>query len=356
MSREVYYARRSRLARFARSVEPVYNLARGVYRTGAYLGKRQRASSAPRAPSAAPPKKGGKWKVAFSNGSGQSQKMPGNKGKKKTKAPLKKRVKQLEDKVNDNLATHVFKSEATFQSSAVSNRCGYNLGTLLGAAQFEQMLDAFPFQSTAIPGTPATFDATSVTQPAEWKIKCYTKTIMRNNYLYPCNIRCYILKPKVDTNTNPISSVTVGLTEQTSGAIYSTTAPFLYPSDSMEFNEHWKILSSCDMKLQSGDECVVPYEEEISYNQEFADSNTSTYLKKYSRLIFVRVVGVVCHDNATSTNVGISASAIDAVIERKFTVKYPSAAPIKTTEMVSGLSAITIGVVGVSSAETELAL
>lgn len=353
--RDIYYARRSRLAQFLRRIEPIYNIGRGIVNTGRAIAgsKRNRAG----APVSRNQRVGKKIKVAFSNGSGQTQKMKmkvsGGKGKK---AGLKKRVKELEKKVKENKAFHVFKGEATIQVTSSANRCGYTQGVLFGAAQFEQMLDAFPFQSTSTPGTAATYDATTVTQPVKWTIHAYSKTIMRNNYLYPIKIRCYVLKPKCDTSTTPTSSVTAGISEQLSGAVYSNTAPFTYPSDSKEFRDQWAVITSCEMKLQSGDECEVPYEEKFIYDQEYTDQNTLTYLAKYSRLIFIRICGVVCHDSVTSTNVGIAPGALDGVIERKFSVSYPAAAPIFTNEIASGLSSITTAVVGVSSAETEVSL
>lgn len=294
--------------------------------------------------------------VSMSNGSGQSMKMGKRVSKPKNTKPLKKRVAQLEKKVRQNFGTHVFKQEATFQCTSIVNRCGYGEGTLLSAAAIESMIDAVPVQSTATPGTPATWDATSATQPTKWTIKCYAKTIMRNNYLYPVNVRCYVLKPKVDQSTSVQGGITAGIAEQTSSAVYSTTAPFLYPNDSKEWRDTWHVINSCEMKLQSGDECFVPWNEQITYDQEFRDNNTTTYLRKYSRVILIRVVGVVCHDSVTTSIIGISPTALDCVVYRKYELKYPSVAPLTTNEVVSGLGSVATGVVGVASAETETAL
>lgn len=297
-------------------------------------------------------------KVSMSNGSGQMTRMQKRARRKRTKAPLKKRVARLEKKVRQNYSTYVMKQEATLQVTSSANRCGYGEGAFLNPTIIETCIDAVPIVNTAAPGTPATLDTTSLTQPTKWTIKCYARAIMRNNYLYPVNVRCYVLKPKIDQSASTAqAAVTGGLTEQASGAgVYSTTAPFTYPTDSKEFIDTFDIVNSCDMKLQSGDECIVPYNETIQYDQEYRDNNTDTYLKKYSRLLFIRVVGVVAHDQTTTTNIGIAPTALDVVIFRKLELKYPTLAPLKTTEVLSGLSSLTTSIVGIASAEVETGL
>lgn len=324
-----------------------------IARTTKKFLKRARRSKAPEKRSIAPAPK-----VSMSNGSGQSQTMVKGPKRQRTKAPLKKRVAALEQKVRQNYSTYVFKQEATLQVTSLANRCGYGEGAFLQPSIIETAIDAIPIPNTAAPGTPATFDSTALTQPTKWTIKAYGRAIMRNNYLYPCNVRCYVLKPKIDQSAStPQAAVTGGLTEQASGAgVYSTTAPFTYPSDSKEFMDTFDIVSSCEMKLQSGDECIVPYSETIHYDQEYRDNNSDTYLKKYSRMFFIRVVGVVAHDQTTTTNIGIAPTALDVVVFRKLEIKYPTLAPLKTTEVLSGLSTLTTAIVGIASAEVETGL
>jgi len=295
--------------------------------------------------------------VSMSNGSGQQQTMGKRQKISRGPRPLKKRIAALEKKVQANYTTHVFKQEATLQATSLQNRCGYAEGAFLNPTIIETCIDAIPYVNPALPGTPSTFDTTTLTQPTKWKINCHSKVIMRNNYLYPCNVRCYVLAPKIDQNTTPQAAVTGGITEQASGpGVYSSTAPFTYPTDSKEFVDTFKVLNTCDMRLQSGDECVVPYNEDIQYDQEYRDNNADTYLKKFSRLFFIRIVGVVAHDSTTTTNIGIAPTALDCVVVRKLSLKFPSLAPLKTLEVVSGLTSMTTPVVGIASAETETAL
>lgn len=302
--------------------------------------------------------KGGSVKVTMSNGSGQAKPMKGNMKKGRSgKKSIKKRVASLEKKTRENYSDHTFKQTATFRVLAVQNRCGYQDTILISAGGIEQLLAAVPYVNTASVGTPSTYDARALTNPTKFKIRIYTMTTMRNNYLYPVNLRCYLLKPKSDTSITPLGAINNGLNEQANPSIYSTTDPYLYPNDSKEFQDNWTIVHSCEMKLQSGDECYYPYAETVLYDQEYTDDHTSAYLKKYSRHLLVRAVGVVAHDSTTKDNVGIAPAELDCVTYRRYNLKIPGIASLKTNYVTTGLNTMAVApVVGVASAEVETAL
>lgn len=295
-------------------------------------------------------------KVSMSGGSGQLKPMRKKAKRKVKKASLKKRVAKLEKSQKTNYLTETYKANDTFQVLSVANRCGYQFGTLTDATILENVLAAMPYFDPAAPTITKNYDARTVTLPTKWHFQVHSVATMRNNYLYPVNVRCYVIKPKTDSSTTPTSSITAGITLQANPSVYSTTDPWLYPSDSKEFTDGWSIINSCEMKLQSGDECQVPYSEKLVYDQEFKDAHTATYLPRYTRLILVRAVGVVCHDSTTTTNVGICPTALDVIINRKLMVKAPASAPTRNLYVGTNLGTITTGVVGVASAEVETTL
>lgn len=295
--------------------------------------------------------------VSMSNGSGQKMRMTKKSGRRRKSLPLASRVAKLEKSTKQNYVSQTYKVSATFQVTSIQNRCGYGEGSLINAAAIENLISNIPYVNTAAVGTVSQYNATSLTVPTSWKIALYSKCVMRNNYLYPCNLRCYILKPKQDTSTSATNSITNGISEQANPSVYSTLDPWLFPDDSKEFSDNWAILQSCEMKLQSGDECEFPWSENITYDQEFTDDHTSTYLKKYTRIILIRSVGVVAHDSTTTTNIGIAPTALDCVVYRRYQVKAPSLAPMNTYYVATGLSSMAVApVVGVASAEVETAL
>lgn len=332
-------------------VKQGFNIAKKVYKGSRKAAKRQIDAVNNKNKSWKP-----SFKVSMSGGSGQLKSMKKRRKRTVRKASLKKRVARLEGANKQNYATHNYKANDTFQVTATSNRCGYNSGILTDATIIENVLAVIPWVDPAVPGTAKNYDARTVTLPTKWTVNVHTTATMRNNYLYPLNVRCYVIKPKSEITTSPTAAITAGITLQANPSIYSTTDPWLYPSDSKEFRDGWTILSSCNMKLQSGDEMQLPYNEVFKYDQEYKDQHTATYLPKYSRILMVRVCGVVCHDSVTTTAVGISPSAIDVIINRKLTIKVPAAAPTLNMFCGTNLGTITTGVVGVASAEVETSL
>lgn len=302
----------------------------------------------------APP--GGPTKLTPSNGSG-STKMGYKRKRRVVKPSIKKRVKQLEKKLKkQNWHKHVYKHEATFQVSSIVNQCSYNSGLLWNATIIEQMLQYVPYLNPAAPTVASNFDGRDIKANTKWALELATKTTIRNNYLYPANIRCYIVKPKLTTMNVPETDMLNGAAKQANPSIASYVGVTMYPTDFEDFNANWKIIKSCDMQLKSGDECVMPYSEEVKYDQELQDVNTDTYNRKYTRFIFVRIVGVVCHDQTTTTNIGYSPAKVDAVISRTFRYKKATEAPGRTIHQWSSLGSVSTAVVGVASAEVENAL
>lgn len=356
LGRDNYYARNSRLIRLLKNVEPIFNAGRGLYRTGRALAGSKRKVSGKIVP--APPRKKLVAKVAFSNGSGQTNNMKmKSKGRKRKPLTLKRRIKNLEKKTRKMcFAKHTLLKEATFQVNSAANKCGYAEGNLVAQADFEALITKFPYIDETAPTANSKYDARGIPHPAKWCFKVASKCIMRNNYLYPVDVRCYILKPKHDSDLPAYNALYNGIVSMSNGDVYDVLAPEIYPSTSIEFGQQYKILKSCKMRLQSGDECVVPFNEDIVYDHKENDVNTLAYSPKNTRVIFIRVQGVVTHDSTTSTNVGFAPTQIDCVIQRKISIVHPADAPIRTLQCDSGLSAITTAVVGVSSAEREVSL
>lgn len=356
---DIYAARRSRLAELARNVEPVYNVANDLYKAGKFLlGKRRRAENMPPLSPQTPRKKGGPKKGKFgtmvSAVSGDRKVMKAKGKRKKRTKTVRKRVQLLEKAIKkQNWHKHLFLTNNSEQHSCAANAVGYTSIVLTNQSIFEQLLAQVPYQSTATPGTIANYNATSITVNTRWKMQYYTKTIFKNNYLYTCNLRCYIVKPKVQTGSVPENNISTGLTKQANPSISTTNAIQLYPTDSEDFKINWKIIKSCDMTLNPGDTCEVPYAEDFTYDQEYQDINTSTYNPKYGRLMLVRIMGTVAHDQTTTTLVGYSPAKVDVVQQHKLTLKKPSEAPLRTIHQTDNWDSLATSVVATAGAEIE---
>jgi len=277
---------------------------------------------------------------------------------KSFKAKVKKRLASLE-KRSANYAEHIHKSNATIQPSCLTNEYGFAEGNLVSPAAIEAMLDSLPVLNTSTPATQLRPDFTLITVPAKYRISLYTKAIMRNNYLYPCTMDCYVLQPKANTSTTPPLSVTQGLTLMGGGGgttITSTAAYMFYPTLSKEFRDTWDILKHHTQVLNSGDQMEMYYSCNLNYDHRYVDRNTQTYLHKFTRVCLIRVRGCLAHESSAPGNIGFSTAKLDCVIERTIKIKYPNASATRTLEDSKGVVDLTTAVVGVASAEVETAL
>lgn len=301
-------------------------------------------------------KKASAMSVAAAEGNGQYKTLRKKKQPaRKAKVPLTKRVNKLEKKTKESYAVHVYKTSATVQPSSSQNQCGYTELQIVNKTAIETALAAIPIVNTGAPGTATQMDATLLDNPTKWHVEIFGQAFIRNNYLFPCELRVYICKPKVQTGNTASTQVTTGLAKLANPTLTTDTL-FFYPNDVPLFKQTYSVIKSQKLILQTGDEIKIPFSEKMVYDQEYGDNVTSTYDPRYARMIMIRVSGCLAHDSATTTNIGYTATKLDAVIYRKYTFRRPALAPIQTMYGTSGLNAMTTSVVGADSAETENAL
>lgn len=282
-------------------------------------------------------------------------------GKKKkskiTVRSLKKEVESLKKDKKKNLAKHCFYQTATGQAVCASSQAGYTEVFMWNPTAIESMLDSLPILNTAAPGTKTAVDMTTITNPTNWDIDCWAEVVIKNNYLYPVDVTCYIIKPKEDMSTSPSNACVLGYALKANPSITSQYDINFYPSDSSQFGDTWTIIKSCSPKrLTAGDELVEKYSSRLHYDQEDLDLVSATYKRKHTVAVLVRVQGTVAHDSVTVSNIGTSEGAVDIIVRRKFKVAYPAIAPQETLDNSNGLVALDQAVVGVASAETENSL
>lgn len=243
---------------------------------------------------------------------------------KKTLKSLSKKVNKLTKKVNINYSRFdSFQNDAYSLASAI-NRCNYGSYDLTTPGSIEAALAKLPYANPADFATKDDLNTLGMSKPAKWHVKTHARHCIRNNYLHPVTVDIYVVQPKVDTSNSPSTSVTTGLTAMEGESAVVTTSPSFYPTTSKYFVDAWKILRHEKRVLEAGAEFIVSHNETYpNYDHKFVDVNTATYLKRYSRVLLVRIQGVCSHDVTTATNVGWGEAQVDMIVQRKVTVLYP---------------------------------
>lgn len=279
------------------------------------------------------------------------------KNQKVTVQTLKKEVDSLKKDKKKNLAKHSFYQTAVARIACTSSRCAYTEVFMWNPDAIEEMLNSFPVFDTAAPATKTQSNMTTIQNPVNWDIDIWSEVVIKNNYLYPVDVTCYICRPKEDMSTSPSNACINGYALKSNPTITDQLDINFYPSDSSQFGDTWTIIKSCSPKrLTAGDELVEKYSDRVHYDQEDADLVSATYKRKHTVAVLIRIQGTCAHDATTVTNVGTSAGACDILVRRKLRVAFPAIAPQETLENTNGLVVLDQAVVGVASAEIETTL
>lgn len=293
-------------------------------------------------------KSSSKGPVRVADSSGQKRRAMPRRGRvkrpKSAFTKLKRKVARLSKKVGkENWANHKYTAENVGQVSTPVNRCAYGQFVICNAASIEGWIDKYTYISTSAPATKASYDASAIPFPTRTHMNVRSKIVAKNNYIFPCDISVYICKPNIATSTTITSQMAldIGFMEPASVTNpYST--PLHYPSTDPNIHKYWNIKALCtNMRLNPGDEMLHYVKKSVTYDQEEHDLHAVSYEPGNTWVILIRINGVVCHDTTTPTNVGFSEAKIDVYYTQEYSMKIPSAMPIRVLEVVDNQAAIT---------------
>lgn len=288
---------------------------------------------------------------------GKVQTKSNKKKRKKSKAPpLADRVKKVEkflkkQQYENPKAKFVYKFNAVGQQTIAPNKVGYREIGFWNPLAIEAALDAVPYQTLGAPSTNSTVNTTLVTRHQKIPVKLYAKVVMRNNHNMPLDVDYYIWEPKTDFSV--ASTLAIELAQDLAKAGVDNTTPpqaltdgvMLYPSDIPFWTANCKVLLHKKVRMKAGDEIIVNTNQNITYDQEYLDEHAETYQVKYCRELLVRVMGVVCHDSVTTTNVGLGDGGFDYYVVRRFDVISPSDMKTLNYETVNNQDAVAVAAI-----------
>ncbi len=321
-----------------RAIQALGLAARGAgsaFRSWNKRKRRQRSKSAP----VANKKKPGKHFRARQ----QNNRVAGKtrrKGRRRKKT-LASRIAKLE-KFGTKMATYRVKDIVYFQESHAVNTCAYIEKTTVSKNFIEGKIDALPFMDRAATPEADVINLTStgirnniiISNP-------WSRMVIKNNWHLPVVIHVYWWVCKSDTASTPLSLM---LTDDDNIGIGDSSTNFdTYPSDYKAAGHVWRVAKSAKASLQAGDEIHSDYNQKtFNYDPELQDTINHTYFKG-DVLCMIRTSGVLCHDKATTTEVGTSEGKIDCCFYRRFDVRYPSDAAFLKYEVTKNPGALAAG-------------
>jgi len=237
---------------------------------------------------------------------------------------LKKDVKAIKKQLATQLSHFSYRACATGRVLAAVSSKSYANVVATDIAFLETALANGRFFDPAVPGTLVTASLVAGTYSQKVRIVSqYTKVVFRNNYQVPCKLQVMAWLPKDDTSIASSTAFTSGLADNASGAL-TATDPQVYPSDSKQLTELYKLDKSAKTQLQPGEEFEFIYTfKECWYDPSFYDSHNLSYQSSFGGVnIDCTIQGVLGHDSVVTTEQGLLQAGCDYVVYRTVRVEY----------------------------------
>lgn len=244
----------------------------------------------------------------------------------RTKTGIRKTLRTLEKKGNkleltNNIATHTYRKRTCTRMDGTALEADHVVFNTNTKDEFELALNNLRYFDPAVPGTLKTADTNLGTYARDYFFESITSKIrVCNNFTVPVKVTIYCCRPKIDTNIDPLTAYTNGLTDQVIGTVNQGKI-LLFPTDINEFNKFWNIEQSNRKVLPNGGVMSLSCREnKIKYSANFSDTHPQTYQTKLkNRTYFVRIEGTIGH---SGTNVGATQVSVDVCVDQKYVIRY----------------------------------
>ncbi len=256
---------------------------------------------------------------------------------------IKSQIKELKRLAESDMGTHIHCIRLTSFTSAAHNAVTYSNWNSINIVNIELALAQLRYYNPEIPATlTQAVGATGSFQKEFYFKKIYTKMTVRNNYQIPIDVSVYACRVRDDTGIEPDTAVTNGLVD-VGGP--TGTSPLVYPTDSIQFTDLWRIEASKKVMLEPGTQCSlgVPTKS-FQYDPSISDSHTEAFQTRFKGLSYlVRLTGCLGHDTVEA-EFALNQSKADIYLDTTFEIQYAAGADIKFITIAdSSASSFTTG-------------
>lgn len=261
----------------------------------------------------------------------------------RTKTSLRKQIKEVKRLAESDMGTLIYRDFEASQVKSAANQQSADVRVGISTSEIVEAIAQLRYYDPTAPTSlvVADFDSGSYQKEVLFN-KAYSKVTCINNYQVPAKVAIYTCCPKADTSINPSTAWSNGLSDMCNGTINSVN---VYPSDSTQFNDLWRIVKTTKRILKPGGYMSQSYSvKDFQYDPSLVDSHTFAFQKKFKAFVFLIVVeGIVGHDSAVTTEQGNLAGGVDTQLDRTFEIKYSAGADIKYVYVTEANSTFTNG-------------
>jgi len=257
---------------------------------------------------------------------------------------LQSQVKTLARANKADMGLLTYRSRTSGRNLAAENVTSYVDIAIWSTTYIESVLGQLRYYDPSAPSTLVQADGTTGSFMKDFYFKrAFCKLTVRNNYQSPAVIAVYNCCVKDDTSVQPYTAMTQGLTDV--GAP-SATSTLVWPTDSPQFRDLWRVDKTTKVTLQPGEECIVTHQiPPFSYDPSLVDSHSQVFQTRYKGFGFlVRTCGVIGHDTVADQQ-GILPAGIDWTLDRSVQVEYSAGADIEYVYVTDSLDSMTTSAV-----------
>lgn len=290
------------------------------------------------------PRKSVSYKSANMGGSYGYGRRYGRRRGRKTRRKYKKRVnkstrnyiKKVTSSAQDSSAV-TWRDIDSGQISCEANQCSYNNLNFLLHTQIEDALDQGKLlDPNAGTLTEVDADLTSINGLRVKIINAHSQWTFRNNGQTPCDVKCYyvFLKRRIGTADGMSTIFEDGL-ENLGITTNELTDLRFDVYDSPTFKQFYKVWKVRKYRVNAGDELTLTLRRKTPfvYDPDLFDKHSAS--SKQHRIyqgVFLRMSGVVSHDDTTTSNVGTCNATLDFVNQTH--IKFSTSAGLKLKNLV----------------------
>ncbi len=250
-----------------------------------------------------------------------------------------KQLTAIRKRMNATDGTHVHRTIFTDEVQCGVNVVNYSGVESINTANIELALQLLRYYDPADPATLVNAPGSIGTYSRNFFFKTASSSMhVRNNYAVPVQVRLYACTPKDDTDINPVTAFTNGISDVM--ITPNTDSIIVYPTDSEQFAKLWKIEKTVTKLLQPGATFDTSYSNKpFYYDPSNVDSHNLDFQKKYGALVWMfRIGGEVGHNSGSSTQ-GILQAGIDFCMKNTYKIVYDAGVNLTDVSVTETLGA-----------------
>lgn len=257
-------------------------------------------------------------------------------------------IKRIKNRLEivDDLAHHTFRriDNHILNSGAVGAK-NYSQIDMNNLTQLQASLANLRYYNPGTPGTLVNADGTTGTYSKQYFFNSISgKITMRNNTTAEGNVVVYVVVPRHSTSNSAQQAFAAGFNDQAANATYAVNHVCAFPTDSEQFNKHWRIVKIKKRHLKIGERFTVTHHiNKFKYNDAHADDENDSYQPKYKSFAFlVGIYGDLMHGGTAPHDANFQRFAVDCITECTYKITYDGGARLSDFS-VSDLRTATAG-------------